>query len=902
MSDPSWDELAQALEQALERPPQERQAFIDRIAQGNAALRDELAALIAASDDAAALGVEARLASLASGDGGSSLAPLATGTRISAYAIDRLVGEGGMGEVYRAHRADGAFEQVVAIKLLRAGYLAAEAVRRFRVEREALARLEHPGIARMIDGGTAPDGRPYLVMQYVEGRAITAHADAEGLDVPARLRLFVQVAEAVHYAHARLVVHRDLKPSNILVGRDGRPILLDFGIARLVDPAPDGSLHSVTRVGARPLTPEHAAPEQVRGEEAGTAADVYSLGILLYELLAGTRPFRRAGRTPSDLERAVLHDDPPPMSRMAPQGRARLLRGDLDGIVSMALRKAPDRRYASALQFAEDVGRYLRGEPVLAQRDTWGYRAWKFVRRHRAGVGLGVAAAGLLALFIGSLLSQRRALARERDRATVERDAADDLLGVMTRLFQSANPTIVPRGDTVRVMALLAEAERQVDSLAAHPDRQARLQRTLGEIFWQRGELPRALRHLRPAWRQLQSGGPPYGREAVETYVRLATVMRAWEGGAVSRAMLDTAVAMVRADPSLPPRLLAEVLRERASAAGGGASAREDMDSVIALQARLGTDSLSIAASLNAMGAAVTSRDRGLAYFQASERLLQRLLPPDHPNLRSVQRNVATTFQQLGDFARAESLSAALAASAAPETGAAGEAGDVERSALLAAHRGRLEEAESGLRRALARLRTAVEPSHPLVASTLRNLGLVVAFRGRTAEGVRLLDSAVAVGRASAGATASSIAYIDGQRVLPLLRLGRLAEAHRTLRAVDGRLNEGLPTGHYALADLPFWEGMEREAAGDRAAAERALRVAIERRRAVYPATHPKVAEAECALAVVLAGATRPPTEASVLSGQLAPATRDACRRYAEWGLAEPLLIVRLGSGAVPRP
>ena len=321
----------------------------------------------------------------------------------------RLVGEiarGGMGVVYRAVRDDDSFRKEAAVKVLPAGVWAAHAHERFRAERKILARLEHPYIARLLDAGQAPDGRPYYVMDLVEGEWIDRYCDSHRLGVRGRLELVAAVCDAVHYAHQNLVIHRDLKPGNILVAADGTPRLLDFGIAKLLDPSEDSGA-GVTVTELRALTPRYASPEQVTGRVLTTASDVYSLGVLLYELLTGAPPYEIRTQSPEELLRVVCREEPARPSTVAP-GRG--IEGDLDWIVMKTLRKEPERRYASARELAEDIGRHLAGRPVLARPDTVGYRVGKFVRRHR-GATL-AAALGFLAVaggLAGSLWQWRRA-------------------------------------------------------------------------------------------------------------------------------------------------------------------------------------------------------------------------------------------------------------------------------------------------------------------------------------------------------------------------------------------------------------------------------------------------------------------------------------------------------------
>ena len=284
------------------------------------------------------------------------------GARLGPYRVDAIAGHGGMGAVYRASRDDAEFRQQVAIKLVRVAAASPDALRRFRQERQILARLSHPNIARLLDGGSTPDGVPYLVMEFIEGEPITAWCDRQSLGVEDRLRLFLQVCEGVEFAHHDLVVHRDLKPGNILVTKDGTPKLLDFGVAKLLDPGAEKDAATLTGLV---MTPEYASPEQVRGEPASTAADVYSLGIILYELLTGKKAQPISGYTPAAIATAVCQSEPVAPARLKPA-----LAGDLDHIIRMAIRKEPARRYASAGLLARDIQRHLDRRPVSARPDN----------------------------------------------------------------------------------------------------------------------------------------------------------------------------------------------------------------------------------------------------------------------------------------------------------------------------------------------------------------------------------------------------------------------------------------------------------------------------------------------------------------------------------------------------
>jgi len=339
---------------------------------------------------------------------GETLATQAVGRQIGPWRLEAVLGSGGMSMVYLASRTDAQFEQHAALKLLKRGMDTDDILRRFVNERQVLADLDHPGIARLLDGGATDDGLPYLVMEYVQGTPVDRYCEDRHLDVEARLRLFLTVCDPVQHAHDRGVIHRDLKPANILVTPDGRPKLLDFGIAKVLDTTASSGTVDITATEVRLMTPEYASPEQVRGTAIGPASDVYSLGVVLYELLTGHRPYPLTTRLRHDVEQAICEFQPPrPSAAIGSRPDSRRLRsrlaGDLDTIVLMALRKEPERRYASVRELREDIERSLAGRPVLARPDTWRYRTSKFVRRNKVLVS---AALGIiLALTIGLVAS-----------------------------------------------------------------------------------------------------------------------------------------------------------------------------------------------------------------------------------------------------------------------------------------------------------------------------------------------------------------------------------------------------------------------------------------------------------------------------------------------------------------
>jgi eukaryotic-like serine/threonine-protein kinase len=450
------------LKQALALEPPEREGWLARLRREHPAQATELEALLAEEPglDAAGFLCQGGRESPRTGEPGLE------GRRLGAYSLERPLGKGGMGTVWLARRSDGRYEGQAAIKLLNLALLDPVGGERFRREGTVLARLSHPNIARLLDAGVTDGGQPFLVLEYVEGARIDRYCDERRLSPEARIRLFLDVLGAVFHAHAHLIVHRDLKPSNILVASDGTVKLLDFGIAKLLqDGQGEAGASTLTDVGGRVLTPEYAAPEQIRGEPVTIATDVYALGVLLYLLLAGRHPTADQGRSPVEYLQGTLETEPARLSASVIQPEARgnslerlrrLYAGDLDNILAKALRKRPEERYATVGALADDLRRHLHHEPVSARPESWGYRAARFIRRHRAGVAAGAVAALSLAGATAFSLVQLQQARRQRDAAVAEsrrRLAMADVQGVL------AGDTRGVEGRTLSVLERIELAE-----------------------------------------------------------------------------------------------------------------------------------------------------------------------------------------------------------------------------------------------------------------------------------------------------------------------------------------------------------------------------------------------------------------------------------------------------------
>ncbi len=522
MTPEQWKHLRELFGMAIERPPAERDAYLDETCADDPALREELDSLLASHDDAETF-IEAPVFGNTLKDPPQVATDIA-GRRIGSYELVREIGRGGMGTVYLAERADKRYQKLVAIKVVRRGMDTEDILRRFSNERQILASLDHPNIARLLDGGTTDDGLPYLVMEYVEGAMVTDYCDLHRLTTNSRLQIFRTICGAVQHAHQNLVIHRDLKPSNILIKADGVPKLLDFGIAKVFNLDIAEPLTERTLTELRVFTPYYASPEQVRGETLTTTSDVYSLGILLYELLTGFHPYRARSMSPNELARVICEQEPAkPSTTVAnfegrshgdskareaitpesvsnarntqPEKLRRSLAGDLDNIILMALRKEQARRYPSVDQFSEDLRRHLDGLPVVARKDTFKYRTTKFVRRNRLGVA---AAAMILLTLIGGILAttwQARALRQEKANA-------ENVNLFLKRLLTYSNPLIKVSGSNgggTTMKEVLDEAARRLDGpeFSNQLEVKAELEKILSDSYFGQGRQDLWEQHLR---------------------------------------------------------------------------------------------------------------------------------------------------------------------------------------------------------------------------------------------------------------------------------------------------------------------------------------------------------------------------------------------------------------------
>jgi len=790
-----WQRLESLFSQALALEPAERSAFLDRAAAADPTLRAELDALLAADAEAEtfladAVGAGLELFREAREARESADRPAARSERpqerLGAHRLLSEIGRGGMSRVFLAERVDGLYGQQVAIKLLLPGMDSQDLLRRFETERRILARLEHPHIGRLYDGGTSAAGQPYLVMEVIDGRPIDRFCDEEGLGVTERLRLFQTVCRAVHFAHQNLVVHRDLKPSNVLVTADGTPKLLDFGIAKLLDPDgdADGGGGEVTRTALRPMTPRYASPEQVRGKTVTTASDVFSLGVLLYRLLAGRLPFPPESLPPGELERRIAEDDPPPPSAVAerPEWRRRLA-GDLDTVVLCALAKEPERRYHSAEQLALDIERHLAGHPVSARPATFAYRTSRFLRRHALVTAATAAFATLLVTFAVSTAVQSSRIAAERDRA--ERTAR-----VLIDLFEVADPA---RGGTVTAREILELGTTRVRrEVPGPPALRATLLETIGGAYRKLGLYDRARPLLAEALtvRRADDGGDP--ATLARTIDQLGVIHALQGHYEDAEPLLAEALALRErilepGDPELATSLnnLALLRHDRGDYAGAAPLYRQALAADARAAHRAGDDPAGGAGAdtITRSNFALLLYDMGRyeeaeRYFRAILEHKRRLLGPDDPELAVDLGHLGTTLTARGRLTAAEPLLRQALELVSTNRGAdhPDRARALDDLAELLVARGRPRTAEPLARRALEIRLRRLGKTHPETAASHLTLGRVLAASGRQEMGEAELGLAVDAFRATLPADHPSLGEA-------LLEEGRLRVARGRCRA-----------------------------------------------------------------------------------------------------------------------
>jgi eukaryotic-like serine/threonine-protein kinase len=878
-----WRRVEDLYHRALELDESGRAEFLQHSCRDDEALRQEVESLLAHEKaaerfiESPALEVMGKL--VANGSGITRGSP----KRIGAYRIIREIGHGGMAVVYLGERDDQNYRKQVAIKMVKPGIDAEQILDRFRNERQTLAALDHSYIVKLLDGGSSEDGSPYLVMEYVEGLPIDQYCDSHKLSIDNRLRLFREVCSAVQYAHENLVIHRDLKPGNILIAKGGVPRLLDFGIAKLLNPE-CFQTPLVTQTDWRPMTPEYASPEQIRGHAITTATDVYSLGVLLFDLLTGHLPYRSGGRSLLEMERLVCETEPEKPSAVVfrkeekasgdgaastaitpelasnqrglqPTELQRRLRGDLDTITMKALEKEPSRRYATASELSADIGRYLSHEPVLASPASATYRARKYVRRHPFGVTVAAGLVLLLAGFSGTQAFQLRRITRERDRA-------NRVTEFIEGMFKVSDPSEA-RGNSITAREVLDKASKDIDTgLSRDPELQAQMMHVMGDVYKNLGLFPRAQMLFQGSADIRRRALGPENAETLRSLDDLAWILNQ-EGHAAEAEKLQRETVDIRRrvfgaenlDTLTSMKNLAWTLDREGRYSEAEKLNREVLD----IRRRVvKTDDRETLATMSNL-AAILGHEGHYAEAENLKRetldLRRRIQGPEHPDTLTAMNNLATTLQQEGHYAEAEKLQRETLKLQRRILGP--EHPDTLRSINNLAHtlfnEDHVAEAEQLQREALDIKQRVLGPEHQDTLWAMKELAQNLQGEGHYGEAEKLQRQTLEIQRRVLGPERPNTLGTMSDLAVTLNKEGHYIEAEKLQRqAVEGMRRVLGPEHPFTLwATNELAHTLDTEGRYDEA--EKLARETLEIQRRILGPEHPDAAGTAYDLACVLA-------------------------------------------------
>jgi serine/threonine protein kinase len=821
-SNDRWERLQQLFSQAVDLSGPERKVFVERESAGDPELRTELLELLACDNGGARTGPLTLALGAALDTTTRDRRKALVGRTLGNYKLVSVLGHGGTGTVYLGERADRQYSAQVAVKIVDNGTMQGELGLRFRAERQILASLNHANIARLIDAGETEEGNPYLVMEYVHGEPLDRYCDREQLGLRERLQLFLDICSAVQYAHQNLVVHRDLKPANILVTAEGSPKLLDFGIAKLLDAGDAAAAMALTRMNDRLLTPEYASPEQILGRPVTTASDVYALGVVLYELLTGLRPYVvPASASQLELERSICITDPLRPSgavkralesgplegqseilavasarRLTPEKLQKRLIGDIDAIVMRALRKEPQHRYNSIEQLAADVRRYLTREPVLARQGNWLYYSQRFVRRHAFGVSAGAAFIVFIVAFAITMSVQRQTIAEQRDRAEQEGERAERVSNFMLNVFEAADP-LEANGKQITARELLDQAARSIQGdLDEQPESRARLLEAIGRSYNHQGSPERAIAYLEDSLRLRKQADAPALAAMGSTLTELAGALRKAgrfdESDRRLREAMDISQAARDEHSITYARLLTNIGRLEIEK-GKPEEAEKHLATALQLTRELrGPADKEVASVLSDMSVAQSWRDD----LDAAERSAQEAV-----NIYEKSTNLLHPDRIMADIRLAE----------------------------VYFQRSRITEAGALYERALSAQKLLYGESNPRFADTLDSLARVRLVQNRMAEAEKLTREALTTYTTSFGSEHYGTAYLQSSLANILTKEGKYAEAEELLRAALDVFTKTLDPDHQYVASTEYLLGEVLLATKRFANAEALLRASRDR-------------------------------------------------------------------------
>lgn len=860
-----WQRIEDLFFAALDLEPADRSAFLDDACGDDSALREELESLLKSSEETLDFAREAvvQVVQQEAAEGES------VGRHIGAYELLSVLGKGGMGTVYLAARADDLYQQDVAIKLMHSHVAPALGMRlRFSAERQILANLNHPNIARLLDGGITADGRQYLVMEYVNGIPIDEYCRVNRLSTEDLIGLFLKVCAAIEYAHQNLVIHRDIKPGNILVTPEGVPKLLDFGIAKLLDDevgASKGTLTAEKLVTERMMTPEYASPEQVRAEPVSTATDVYTLGVLLYELVCGRRPFRPEGRNALEIMTMICEDYPDPPSKVLSAGSQhvspahyRKYRDDLDNIVLMAMRKEPARRYDSVALLANDLRRCLEGNPVHARTDTWTYTSGKFVRRHKAGVILtAIAVLALIGFSIGMGILARRAT-RERLAAEQQTLAARQEADFLASIFEAATPDEA-KGKQIMARDLLDASVKRIDrELANVPAVRAMMLDDVGQAYTNLGLYDQAKPLLQRAYDLQQLTPGDKNLDMAATTWGLARLYRLEGSYEKAEPLFRQALAIQEKAVGTNDRLVAESLndlRECLYMESRDTEAEPLLRQALALDAQPGSELGATTRNYLALELERKGKlDEAAQLLREAVDIAGRTQGEVSSDYAIVLQNLGGAFVRLGDLSAAETTERRALEARRKLSG--DDHPDIAYALNLLGwillDKGEWPQAQPLLHEALTVRQKLLGERHPLYAGSLSSWARLMQAKGDYATARELFQKALQIledaGQSQSWSSARVLDYLS----LLELDQGNYPQAERHARealqlAVKLGGNEN-PQVASSLANV----AVAREFQSDIAGAETLFRQSLQIYRKELRPGHPSVIAAEVRLGEVL--------------------------------------------------
>jgi serine/threonine protein kinase len=833
-----WERLQELFSRAVELGGADRQAFVDKQTAGDAELRAELLELLACDNGGARTGPLTLALGAALDTTTRDRRKALVGHVVGNYKLVGVLGHGGTGTVYLGERADRQYSAQVAVKIVDSGALQGELGLRFRAERQILASLNHANIARLLDAGETDDGNPYLVMEYVHGEPLDRYSDRQQLGVRERLQLFLDICSAVQYAHQNLVVHRDLKPANILVTAEGAPKLLDFGIAKLLDVGEAAAAMALTRMNDRLLTPEYASPAQILGRPVTTGSDVYALGVVLYELLTGLRPYVvPASASQLELERSICVTDPlrpsaavkraresAPLDgqsemlavaaarRLTPDKLQKRLVGDIDAIVMRALRKEPQHRYNSIEQFASDVRRYLTREPVQARQGNWLYYSQRFVRRHAFGVTAGAAFVVFIIAFAIAMSVQTQRVAAERDRAEQENKTATSVSGFMVQIFDASQPQ-TSLGRTISAREVLDEAGRRIQGdLSQQPEVRARLLEAIGGAYRRLNMYEVAVPYFEDALRLRRQLPDPDGTRTAATLLELAIAVRHKDLQRAD-ALLNQAMQIARTHRAERSETYAKLLVNLGRVqlgAGNLTDARANLEQARELLRNLsgpldsyvGDAAIELASVFmwqDNLTAAEQSAREALEIFTATR-------PQMHPDRVAAEARLGQVLQLQGRVSEAAVLfENSLAAQIQLYGAESAQVADILDSlAGIKKAQGMLPEAEDYARRALRVQEVAAGPDHRVAGYERTVLAAILLLRGKYKEAEEQSRRALLTFEKTVPPDHQYVASAEHVLGEALLETRQLEQAEAVLSAAVSRWKRN---------DVPLWRVARSESA-----------------------------------------------------------------------------------------